>query len=146
MSERARRALMSPSLSARRILIRNGDLRFGYSKEESGHYKPVPNDDAKYVVMAYELQGADVTDQEIADELNRAGSRTYRLIMNAKKKAGPETDLALRRVWTKDSVAGLFSREAAQLCLGKAPYIGEKERTKAKYAWQVQIRYAPMMP
>jgi len=27
---------MSPSLSARPILIRNGDLRFGYSKEDSG--------------------------------------------------------------------------------------------------------------
>jgi len=34
--ERARRTLMSPSLSARPILIRNGDLRFGYSKEDSG--------------------------------------------------------------------------------------------------------------
>jgi len=90
----------------------------------------VPNDDAKSVVMAYELQGVDVTDQEIADELNRAGSRTYRLTMNARKKAGSETDRALRRVWTKDSIAGVFSREAAHFYLGNTPNIGEKSAPK----------------
>ena len=58
----------------------NGDLRFGYGKAESGEelkngvvkklYKPVPNDDAKHVVMAYEMCAAGYVDQEIADAIN----------------------------------------------------------------------------
>jgi hypothetical protein len=83
--------------------------------------------------MAYQLAAAFKTDQEISDELNLAGSRTYRLISNAKKKANADTDPTLRRIWTKDSVTALFSREAAQFYLGNTPYIGEKERGKAKY-------------
>jgi DNA invertase Pin-like site-specific DNA recombinase len=128
----------------------NGDLRFGYSKAESGQeikngmikrlYKPVPNADARFVVMAYELAAAGKTDQEVADELNRAGSRTYRLISNAKIKAGPEVDLALRRTWTKDSMITLFSREACQFYTGNTVYIGEKERKKAERLQELQIR------
>jgi hypothetical protein len=62
------------------------------------------------------------------------------LIADAKKKADATTALSERRVWTKDSVAGLFSREAAQFYLGNTPYVGEKERNKAKHTWQIQIR------
>jgi DNA invertase Pin-like site-specific DNA recombinase len=128
----------------------NGDLRFGYSKAEAGQemkngmikklYKPVPNEDAKYVVLAYEMCAAGQTDQEVADELNRLGSRTYRLIANPKAKAGPDTDPSLRRGWVKDSVGALFNREAAQFYLGNMLYIGEKERKKLERDQQPQIR------
>jgi DNA invertase Pin-like site-specific DNA recombinase len=128
----------------------NGDMRFGYSKAEAGEevkngmvkklYKPVPNADAKFVVMAYEMCAAGKIDQEIADELNRLGSRTYRLISNPKAKASPDTDPALRRGWVKDSVASLFDREAAQFYLGNMVYIGEKERKKLERDQQVQVR------
>jgi DNA invertase Pin-like site-specific DNA recombinase len=128
----------------------NGDLRFGYSKAEAGQemkngmikklYKPVPNLDAKFVVLAYEMCAAGQTDQEVADELNRLGSRTYRLIANPKAKAGPDTEPALRRGWVKDSVGALFNREAAQFYLGNMLYIGEKERKKLERDQQPQIR------
>ncbi len=120
----------------------NGDLRFGYNKFEAGEqlkagkvkklYKPVPNSDAQFVRLAYELCAAGHSDQFISDELNTAGSRTYRLIENCKKKADGTTDLKLRRVWTKDSVFVLFRPESAQFYLRNTPYIGEKERAKAK--------------
>ena len=129
----------------------NGDMRFGYNKAEAGEqikngqvkklYKPVPNDDGKFVVMAYEHCAAGQIDQWVADELNRLGSRTYRLIANSKLKAGPDTDPSLRRGWTKDSVLTLFSREASQFYLGNTVYIGEKERKKPDRDQQLQIRY-----
>lgn len=134
----------------------NGDLRFGYSKAEAGEqikngmikklYKPVPNDDAKYVVLAYELCAAGKTDNEIADELNHAGARTYRLISNPKAKAAPDSDPKLRRPWVKDSVAALFNREAAQFYLGNMMYIGEKERKKLERQQETQIRQGTHEP
>ncbi|MCS6846528.1 MAG: recombinase family protein [Anaerolineae bacterium] len=128
----------------------NGDLRFGYSKMEVGQevkngavkqlYKPVPNADARFVVLAYELCAAGYLDQEIADRLNQEGARTYRLLANAKAKATPQTDPKLRRPWVKDSVAALFNREAVQFYLGNILYIGEKERKKVERQQQPQIR------
>jgi DNA invertase Pin-like site-specific DNA recombinase len=128
----------------------NGDLRFGYSKTEVGEeikngkvkklYKPVPNADAHFVQFAYQMCSAGKIDQDVADELNRVGSRTYRLISSSKAKAGPDTDLSLRRGWTKDSVAGLFDREAVQFYLGNTPYVGVKERTKAERLRDFQVR------
>jgi hypothetical protein len=128
----------------------NGDLRFGYSKAEAGQetkngmikklYKPVPNDDARHVLKAYEMCAAGHLDQEIADELNHAGARTYRLISNPKAKAAPDTDPALRRPWVKDSVGALFNREAAQFYMGNMLYVGEKERKKVERQQETQIR------
>lgn len=120
----------------------NGHLRFGYDKQEVGEtvrkgkvkklYKPVPNADAAGVSLAYDLCGQGKVDEEVGNVLNRRGFRTYRLISNAKKLAGPQTDLALRRPWTKDGVAGLFNFEAAQFYLGNLVYIGEIERRRAQ--------------
>lgn len=128
----------------------NGDMRFGYSRAEVGReikngvirrlYKPVPNDDAKFVLLAYELCAAGKTDQEVADELNRRGSRTYRLIANPKAKARPEVDPALRRSWVRDSVGAMFDYQGSQLYLGNTTYVGEKERKKTEREWQPQIR------
>ena len=128
----------------------NGDLRFGYSKVQVGEeqrigkvkkfFKPVPNDDAKHVVTAYELCAAGKTDSAVADALNRAGARTYRLIVNAKTKAGPEVDPTKRRPWVKDSALALFTKEAGQFYLGNTVYIGEKERKKAEHLWDMKIR------
>ena len=127
----------------------NGDLRFGYSKAEAGEeikngvvkklYKPVPNADAKYVLMAYEMCAEGHFDQQIADALNEAGARTYRLITNAKSKAGPDTDPALRRLWMKDSIGALFNQEAAQFFMGNTVYVGEAERQKLEVDRQLQV-------
>ena len=128
----------------------NGDLRFGYSKAESGEelkngivkklYKPVPNNDAHFVVIVYEMCAAGKTDQEVADDLNRQEPCTYRLASNPKAKAGPEIDPSLRRGWVKDSVGALFDREAAQFYMGNMVYVGEKERKKIERDQQVQVR------
>ncbi len=128
----------------------NGDLRFGYSKVEAGQetkngvikklYKPMPNSDARHVLTAYEMCAIGYLDQQITDALNHAGARTYRLLENAKRKAGPDTDPKLRRPWVKDSVAALFNREAAQFYLGNMVYVGEKERKKVERQQQIQIR------
>ena len=128
----------------------NGDLRFGYSKTESGEeikngvikklYKPVPNADAKYVLLAYEMCAQGHFDQQIADALNEAGARTYRLITNAKSKAGPDTDPALRRLWMKDSIGALFNQEAAQFFMGNTVYVGEAERQKLEADRQLQVQ------
>ena len=92
----------------------NGDLRFGYSKDEDG--RPVPNDDAEGVRRAYQWAAEGKTDAEIATLLNRDGYRTYRLVEDNKKKAAPDVDPKLRRPWTKDSVASLL--RAGQFYLG----------------------------
>ena len=80
------------------------------------------------------------TDQEVSDEFNRLGARTYRLISHAKSKAGPDVDPLLRRGWVKDSVGALFNREAAQFYMGNMVYVGEKERKKLERDQQVQIK------
>jgi site-specific DNA recombinase len=123
----------------------NGDLRFGYSKGEDG--KPVLNTDAKGVRLAYQWCAEGKTDAEIAALMNRARYRTYRLIANCKKKAGPEVDRKLRRPWTKDSVASLL--RAGQFYLGNTEYEGEAERKNLamalkrgeKYVVQSQINH-----
>jgi DNA invertase Pin-like site-specific DNA recombinase len=116
----------------------NGDLRFGYSKDEDG--KPTPNSDAEGVRLAYQWCAQGKTDAEIATLLNQAGYRTYRLIKNNRKKATPETDPKLRRPWTKDSVASLL--RAGQFYLGNTEYIGEGERKRRTQAQQRGEGYA----
>jgi Recombinase len=121
----------------------NGDLHFGYSKGEDD--KPTPNSDADGVLLAFELCAQGATDGEIAVRLNQAGYCTYRLIENCKKKAGPEVDLALRRPWTKDSVASLLKN--GQFYLSNIEYVGEAERKRLstlfrrgeQYKVQVQV-------
>lgn len=122
----------------------NGDLRFGYSKGFDD--KPVPNEDAPGVLLAWELCAQGKTDAEVAMLLNRAGYRKYRLIKNGRRKATPDVDSRLRRPWTKDSVAALL--RAGQFYLGNTEYVGEAERNKRSealergetYKMQPQIR------
>ena len=96
--------------------------------------------------MAWEQCAVGKSDQDLADELNSAGSRTYRLIKDCKKKADTNVDPTLRRIWTKDSIFVLFKPESAQFYLGHTPYIGEKERAKPKHLRQLQIRQNTHQP
>ncbi len=96
--------------------------------------------------MVYEMCAAGQFDQQIADALNDAGARTYRLIANSKSKAGPDTDPAVRRLWMKDSVGALFNQEAAQFYMGNTVYIGEAERKKLEIERQVQIQTGTHAP
>ena len=77
----------------------NGDMRFGYSKAEAGEelkngmvkklYKPVPNDDARFVVKAYEMCAEGYLDQQIADELNRLGVEDIPVDLEPKRESRP---------------------------------------------------------
>ena len=134
----------------------NGDLRYGYSREQVGEattrygkvkalYKPVPNDDAQFVHLAYELTRAH-SDELVASRLNAAGSRTYRLVSNSKKKASPDTPAEQRRPWTKDSVTALFGYEAGQYYLGNTVYVGVGERKKISEASKKGRALPPAVP
>ncbi len=120
----------------------NGDLRFGYSKGDDG--KPTPNDDAEGVRLAFTWCSQGKTDGEIATLLNVAGYRTYRLIGNYKKKAGPDDDPKTRRPWTKDSVASML--RAGPFYMGNTRYVGKVEQKQfnrhlkrgEQYTMQVQ--------
>ena len=117
----------------------NGDLRFGYSKNEDDG-KPTPNDDAQGVRLAFTWCSQGKTDAEIAALMNAAGYRTYRLIESNKKKASPDDDPKLRRPWTKDSVASLL--RAGQFYLGNTEYVGEGERKQLTRSIQRGENYA----